>query len=360
MLEPEIFQKKLLEWFTKHGRQQLPWQHPRNPYRVWLSEIMLQQTQVTTVIPYFEKFTTAFPNITLLANAPLDTVLHLWAGLGYYARARHLHQTAQKITADYQGEFPNTLEALQNLPGIGRSTAGAILSLGFNQPAPILDGNVKRILCRLHAIKGWPGSTHVLKQLWNLAVYYTPHQNVASYTQAIMDFGSLVCTRHKPRCAICPFNKDCIAYRNQETNVYPTPKKLQDLPQRTAQFLILINPQGEILLEKRPPIGIWGGLWSLPECSLDSSIQEFCANNYHCNIIKTDTQPAIMHTFSHFQLTIQPIVCYVTSSYPLNLQDNAMQGWYSYEQIQKKGLAAPIKKLLHGFQGDKLHDSKNI
>jgi A/G-specific adenine glycosylase len=349
MLTPEIFQNLLLEWFSKYGRKHLPWQHPRLPYRVWLSEVMLQQTQVNTVIPYFERFIQRFPDVYSLAEAPLDDVLHLWAGLGYYARARHLHQAAQKIVLEYNGHFPHCLEDLQRLPGIGRSTAGAILSLGFNQPAPILDGNVKRVLTRLHAIDGWPALPHINKQLWAIATDYLPKTHASDYTQASMDFGSLICVRRKPLCHQCPFNAYCLAHIKAQVEQYPTPKPNKRLPVREIKFLILINAKKEVLLEKRPPTGIWGGLWSLPECAMETNVQEWCQTHYQCTVENAQTYPFIQHTFSHFQLKIQPIVCKVTHQ-SIRLHDNKPRGWYTHDHIHYKGLAAPVKKLLHHLE----------
>lgn len=351
-LQPEIFQQLVLTWFDKHGRKNLPWQHPRTPYRVWLSEIMLQQTQVTTVIPYFEKFIAHFPQIEILAQASLDLVLSLWAGLGYYARARNLHRTAQIVTQHYQGQFPETLAALQQLPGIGRSTAGAILALGFNQAAPILDGNVKRVLARIHALPGWPGIPSVNQAFWSLATQYTPQAQAAAYTQAMMDLGSLVCTRSQPHCKRCPLSAHCLAYAQGQTQAYPTAKPRKTLPIRRMQYLILVNAHQEILLEKRPPIGIWGGLWSLPECSPEVDITVWCQTHYHCHLKMLSPQPPLRHSFTHFHLEILPVICTVQHWNP-PLQDNAILHWHTQAQWQRKGLAAPIKKLLIAY-GNKL------
>lgn len=301
-LQTKKIQKVILEWFDKNGRKNLPWQKARTPYRVWVSEIMLQQTQVTTVIPYFERFIKKFPDVKSLANAPEDEVLELWAGLGYYARARNLHKTAKIIQQEYKGTFPNDLLLLQELPGIGRSTAGAIFSLGMNQPAAILDGNVKRVFTRLHAIDGYPNASKTLKQLWQIAEDYLPNERAADYTQAMMDLGALLCTPTQPNCKSCPVQKYCLAHAQDKTTDYPTPKPTKSLPVRSSHFLILVNNQQEILLEKRPPAGIWGGLWSLPECGSNLSspheakrdaefssisknvLKTWCRKNYACEI----------------------------------------------------------------------------
>lgn len=341
--------KPLLTWYNKHGRKNLPWQHDITPYRVWLSEIMLQQTQVATVIPYFQRFTERFSDINRLANAPLDDVLHLWAGLGYYSRARNLHKTAQIIVNDYRGQFPDNLATLQQLPGIGRSTAGAILAIAFKQHAAILDGNVKRVLTRLHAIDGWPGNTQVQKHLWQLAEHYTPSKNTADYTQAIMDLGATLCTRGKPQCTSCPLAKQCQAYQNNTVNNYPNPKPRKTLPIRTIQWMIIENHQQHVLLEQRPPLGIWGGLWSFPECTSDMPTHVWLQqHNLTAEHLKTGQ--SFRHTFSHFHLDITPIHIYITQPTPLAIANNSII-WYKYNSSKKLGLAAPVSKLLKATYG---------
>jgi A/G-specific adenine glycosylase len=352
MIEPSIFQTLLLSWFRKYGRKQLPWQMPRTPYRVWISEIMLQQTQVATVIPYFERFMETFPTITHLAEAEQDSVLYHWAGLGYYARARNLHRTAQIVTSQLNRELPNDLKTLQSLPGIGRSTAGAILSLGYNQPAAILDGNVKRVLCRLHAIPSWPGITATHKQLWKLSEQYMSLTHPADYTQAIMDFGSLICIRHQPYCAECPFTSSCIAYQTSQVGQYPAPKPIQDRIIRKAKFLILVNSNGDILLEKRPSVGVWGGLWSIPECNTELDVNNWCKKQdlyLHLSVAR----PSVLHSFTHFQLEIQPILCYVEAN-PARIIKESARGWFAQTDIQHKGLPAPIKKLLQNIFNERI------
>jgi A/G-specific adenine glycosylase len=237
-VNPQKFTQYVLAWFQQHGRKNLPWQHKISPYRVWVSEIMLQQTQVQTVIPYFKRFMQRFLRIADLANAAEDEVLHLWTGLGYYARARHLHKTAKIIQQQFKGKFPRDLATLQTLPGIGRSTAGAILAIAMHQPAAILDGNVKRVLSRVHAIAGWPGQPEVAAQLWQYAEQYTPQQLTAEYTQAMMDIGALICTRTKPQCTICPLQKICLAHQANNETAYPSKKPAKKLPIRALQALI--------------------------------------------------------------------------------------------------------------------------
>lgn len=330
-----------------HGRKNLPWQQKKSPYHVWLSEIMLQQTQVTTVIPYFQRFIKQFPNLSSLAAAHLDEVLNLWAGLGYYARGRNLHRCAQMIEQEYAGEFPQNLIQLQSLPGIGRSTAGAILSLGFDHAAAILDSNVKRVLTRFHAIAGWPELSTVNKKLWELAELYTPTQQTetAAYTQAMMDLGALVCTRTQPKCDQCPLQTHCLAYNTGNTAYFPSPKPSKKLPIRSIQMLILVNQQQEILLEKRPPTGIWGGLWSLPECPSNADAKNFSKKYYYCETETVRQATQIRHTFSHFHLDIQAVVMQVNKWQPPLMESDRIV-WYNIQQLQKKGLATPVKKLI--------------
>ncbi len=312
---------------------------------MWVSEIMLQQTQVTTVIPYFLRFIKQFPDLKTLAKAEIDEVLALWAGLGYYARARNLHRTAKIIAEEYHSQFPQTVDALQKLPGIGRSTAGAILALSSNIRAPILDGNVRRVLTRFHAIAGWPGISAITEQLWEIAEKYTPKQQVAEYTQAMMDLGATVCTRSQPKCDSCPLQSHCQAYASGAPTRYPISKPTKQLPVKTTHMLLLNNQQGEILLIKRPPVGIWGGLWSLPECPLNEDIENWCQKYLFCEINKLITWPSLRHTFSHFHLDIVPIVASISHwAPPLMESDNAV--WYNLAQINAKGVAAPIKQLL--------------
>ena len=304
------FQTRVLNWYDEHGRKQLPWQQQRSPYHVWLSEIMLQQTQVTTVIPYFLKFTQRFNQIENLANADLDDVLHLWAGLGYYARARNLYQCAKIISHDYQGVFPNKVEDLEKLPGIGRSTAGAIKSLAFEQPAAILDGNVKRVFCRFFGIEEWAGKPSAQKKLWLLAEDYKSLDRPRDYSQVLMDLGALLCTRSKPSCQQCPLQSDCYAMNNELTDQLPIKKPSKKIPSKDVQMLILLNDKNEILLQKRPTVGIWGGLWSLPE-SAEASDQQLIkkARQLGCKkITKVKSLQTFRHTFSHFHLMIHPSI----------------------------------------------------
>ena len=265
------FANRLLDWYEQHGRHDLPWQVRGDPYPVWVSEIMLQQTQVTTVIPYYDRFISQLPRLQDLADAQLDLVLHLWSGLGYYARARNMHKTAKIIADHHNGNFPEKIDELLALPGIGKSTAGAILAQSLGQRHPILDGNVKRVLTRYYCIDGWPGHRETEKRLWQLSDENTPSTNAAEYTQAIMDLGATVCKRSKPDCSICPLQNDCLALLSDEVNSYPRKRIKKELPVKTTTFLLLRNERGEIYLTQRPPAGSWGGLWCLPELNQNAT-----------------------------------------------------------------------------------------
>lgn len=337
------FSTLVLRWFDQHGRKHLPWQQNISAYRVWLSEIMLQQTQVTTVIPYFERFIERFPNVHALAAAPIDEVLHLWTGLGYYARARNLHRCAQTVVAQHAGEFPDSVEALSELSGIGRSTAGAIASIAFQKRAAILDGNVKRVLARYHAIDGWPGQTDILNQLWKIAEQLTPDNRCNDYTQAMMDMGAMLCTRSKPKCEQCPLRDGCIAYAQGNPADYPGKKPKKSLPEKTVQLLMLRNPAGDILLQQRPPQGIWGGLWSFPEIAIDRDPHTY-AQDHVGTVISHEIWNSYRHTFSHFHLDITPVLLQLANS--PNTIGEANTHWYNPHQPDARGLAAPVKKLL--------------
>jgi A/G-specific adenine glycosylase len=342
IMSPSDFQKQLLAWFDIYGRKDLPWQQDITPYRVWLSEIMLQQTQVSTVIPYFNAFISRFPDIASLAIAPLDEVLHYWSGLGYYARARNLHKSAQII--HQRQHFPDTLPELMALAGIGQSTAGAILSIAFNSSHPILDGNVKRVLTRYKGIAGWTGDSAVAKQLWAVSSELTPIQRCADYTQAMMDLGATLCTRSKPLCLACPLVHHCVAYKTGTIALLPTSKPSKVLPIKQVIFLVLQNNQQQIYLQKRPPIGIWGGLWSLPEFDSVEAALDFCITN-NIDIKHQQIQSSARHTFSHYHLDYTPLL--VQTESPTNfVMEAECAVWYNKQQINKLGLAAPIKHLL--------------
>ena len=340
------FAESVLAWFDQNGRKDLPWQKNPTPYRVWVSEIMLQQTQVTTVIPYYSRFMERFPDIATLAAASLDDVLHLWSGLGYYARARNLHKAAILVCEQFNEQFPDSLEALETLPGIGRSTAGAILALACGQRQAILDGNVKRVLARYHALSGWPGQAAVLKQLWRLAEKHTPDYRVAEYTQAMMDLGATVCTRNKPACSECPLSTACKALKTANPAQYPSPRPKRSLPVRDIHMVILLNDNHAVLLQKRPPAGIWGGLWSLPEFESRQALYHWCdAQGVSAPENTNRTLPELRHSFSHFHLQITAHLM-VTENPAIAVMEADTTLWYNMDQPQPVGVAAPVSKLL--------------
>ena len=338
------FSQAVLNWFDIHGRKHLPWQQDITPYKVWVSEIMLQQTQVATVIPYFERFMQRFPTVQDLAKAEQDEVLHLWTGLGYYARARNLHACAKKVSADYQGKFPHSVEQLTELPGIGRSTAGAIASISMGINAAILDGNVKRVLCRFYAVEGWPGTTKTQKELWTIAERLTPNERCNDYTQAMMDMGATLCTRSKPQCGVCPLESDCLARQLGTQKDFPNSKPKKAKPEKFTQLIMLQDPEGHLLLEQRPQQGIWGGLWSFPELAKDEDPLSRCQALYGDKAIQAESWPEFRHTFSHYHLHITPVLIQL-SQRPANIGERALH-WYNPQQPSNLGLAAPVKELL--------------
>ncbi len=340
----------LLDWFASHGRKDLPWQVEPGPYRVWVSEIMLQQTQVVTVIPYYHRFMQRFPDVQTLAAAALDEVLHVWTGLGYYARARNLHRTAIVVCDQYHGQFPLDIETLVELPGIGRSTAGAILALAMGQRHAILDGNVKRVLARIHALDGWPGSPQIEAKLWTLAEMHTPAVQVGHYTQAIMDLGATVCTRGRPACQRCPLAGLCVAHAQGRETDYPAPKPRISRPLRRTFLLMLRNQHGEVLLEQRPPTGIWGGLWSFPECADANSPQgmrQWCMEYLGYSMEEIAYWPIVRHGFSHFDLDITPVTARVSEIGAASVMEARPTVWYNNAIPGTRGLAAPVKRLLN-------------
>lgn len=335
----------LLEWFDRHGRKNLPWQQDISPYRVWVSEIMLQQTQVQTVIPYYERFMQALPTVQDLAKASEDSVLHLWTGLGYYSRARNLRRTAQIICEQFGGEFPDDVERMSELPGIGRSTAGAIVSIAFQRRAAILDGNVKRVLARLHAVEGYPGESAVAKTLWEYAEKYTPEARVADYSQAIMDLGATLCTRSKPACGLCPLMSECRANQLGKPGEFPGKKPKKALPVKRTQMLIISGPAQDVLLEKRPQTGIWSGLWVFPQIDPALDPVAYCADSLRLDVALKERWGEYRHTFSHYHLDIEPV------RLQLRAESNAVMEaerhlWYNLRAPAEIGLAAPVAKLL--------------
>lgn len=346
-----FFSEQLLHWFDEHGRKDLPWQQDKSPYRVWVSEIMLQQTQVSSVIEYYQRFMKSFPNIESLAQASEDSVLEHWAGLGYYARARNLHKAAKIIVIEQGSNFPDTLDEIVKLPGIGRSTAGAILSIAYKQSACILDGNVKRVLCRYHGIKTWSGEKQTENRLWELAEQHTPKQRNDDYTQAIMDLGATCCTRSKPKCDLCPLNKSCVAFEQNLQTQLPKSKPKKAIPQRET-WIAIIEHEDRILLEKRPPTGIWGSLYSLPEFSAElTHLEALRAIERHFKLkLNLDDMPdSIQHTFSHFKLEMKPLKLSIVAPKISNInqiQEQPSFHWYAKSQLHTIGLPAPIAKFL--------------
>lgn len=347
-MSDNAFSSRLLLWFDQYGRKDLPWQSPRTAYRVWVSEIMLQQTQVVTVIGYFERFMQRFDSLQSLAAANEDEVLHYWSGLGYYARCRNLHKTAKLVIEQGLTELPDDRESLQALPGIGRSTAAAIMAQVWNKPEAILDGNVKRVLTRHQCISGWTGGSTVLKQLWPLAEALTPDERVADYTQAIMDLGATVCKRSKPVCNECPVSLDCVALKNECVHELPTPKKKKLMPEKSKRFLIIRNNNQQVLLEKRPPTGIWGGLWSLPELDLEQDVNDYCQQQLGFSVIDTQEYEVVKHTFSHYHLFITPTLVQYEATGDKIMERRECQ-WYQKDQPDALGLAAPVSAIIESL-----------
>ena len=338
------FASRIICWQQQHGRHALPWQGSRDPYRIWLSEIMLQQTQVATVIPYFERFVARFPDLPALAAAHEDAVLALWSGLGYYSRARNLHAAARTIVADHDGKFPASMDAIAQLPGVGRSTAAAIAALAFGQRCAILDGNVRRVLARHGGVDGWPGDRKVETTLWQLAESHLPRSAIEAYTQGMMDLGALACTRSRPACSACPVSTDCAAFTQHRTAELPTPRPKKILPEKQVLMLMLFD-RGELMLEKRPARGIWGGLWSLPELTLGADPAAHC----HDHGLITLTQrvlPRFSHSFTHFRLHIQPV------QIQLAPRQTTLPGqiWLPPADALNAALPTPVRRLVAQFE----------
>ncbi|MTD37258.1 A/G-specific adenine glycosylase [Erwinia sp. CPCC 100877] len=350
------FSRQVLAWYDKFGRKTLPWQQEKTPYKVWLSEVMLQQTQVATVIPYFERFMARFPTVADLARASLDEVLHLWTGLGYYARARNLHKAAQQIVEHNSGRFPENFEDVAALPGVGRSTAGAILSLSLGQRYPILDGNVKRVLARCYAISGWPGKKEVENRLWQISDDVTPASGVERFNQAMMDLGAMVCTRSRPKCDICPLNHGCIAFANGTQSSYPGKKPKQTIPERTGYFLLMQHGD-EVFLNQRPPGGLWGGLYCFPQFEDEASLRAWLARRGIADHGLTQLT-AFRHTFSHFHLDIVPMWLSVSSMAACVDEGTAL--WYNLAQPPGVGLAAPVERLLQQLHRDPIDTARAV
>lgn len=347
-MQQQQFTHQLLNWYQQYGRKTLPWQLEKTPYTVWLSEVMLQQTQVSTVLPYFARFRTRFPDVMALAHAPLDEVLHLWTGLGYYARARNLHKAAQQVVMWHDGEFPQTFDEVAALPGVGRSTAGAILSLALGQRYPILDGNVKRVLARYFAVSGWPGRKEVERQLWKLSDQLTPADDAGAFNQGMMDLGALVCTRSRPKCQLCPLSKGCVAHVQDSWRAYPQKKPRQILPQRTGYFLLL-QQQENVFLTRRPPTGLWGGLYCFPWFDDEFTLRQWLVKHRVGND-KLMPLAGFRHSFTHFHLNVVPLWLDLSKENFVVRQQAGIEEnvslWYNLAAPASVGLAVPVERLL--------------
>ena len=348
-MHADDFAPALLAWFDDHGRKDLPWQQARTPYRVWLSEIMLQQTQVRAVVPYFERFVARLPTLHALAATDEDTVLALWSGLGYYSRARNLLRAARLCVEQHDGELPRDIDALAALPGIGRSTAAAILAQAHGERHAILDGNVKRVLARRHGVHGWPGASAVQRELWRLAEAHTPERRVADYTQAIMDLGATLCTRMRPRCADCPVASGCVALRDGLVANLPQPKPRRALPTRTTTMLVARDTDGRVLLERRPPTGVWARLWSLPEVEHESLAQTSLLLRHGVRASTAQRLDPFVHTFSHYHLDVTPLLL-ADAVRDARVADDPDAAWHAPAQLAALGLPAPVRKLLQSLE----------
>ena len=337
------FAGRLIAWQKSAGRHDLPWQQTRDPYRIWLSEIMLQQTQVGTVIPYFQRFVERFPTLQALAEAPLEAVIEHWAGLGYYARARNLHRCAREIVAVHAGKWPNSASQLSALPGIGRSTAAAIAAFAFGERTTILDGNVKRVLCRQFGIEGFPGQAAVDRELWALAERLLPETDIEAYTQGLMDLGATVCTRSRPRCESCPLASGCQARLSGRQSVLPTPRPRAKPPERRASF-VFISDGARLLLERRPSSGLWGGLLVPPEGEASAVLARLGLIGQN----RRDLKP-LRHSFTHFRLTLEPVLCLVKPA--PGVAEPGLQ-WVTIDTAASAGVPTPIRKLIEQIAGD--------
>ena len=342
------FSDAVIAWQKRHGRHALPWQNTRDPYRIWLSEIMLQQTQVAAVIPYYQRFLARFPDLASLAEAPAEEVMAHWSGLGYYSRARNLHRCAQQVCAEYGGVFPSDPALLAGLPGIGRSTAAAIAAFAHGARAAIMDGNVKRVFCRVFGIEGYPGAKPVEDLLWRRAEALLPERDMQAYTQGLMDLGATVCTRGKPACLACPLAPRCAALASNRVALLPAKKPAKPVPQRHAAMLVLVD-RGQVLLEQRPGTGIWGGLLSLPELPAEAQAmlpaeRIAAAVAPFGSLASCQPLPAFSHAFTHFKLHVSPYR--ITLERRAALLEEGGHAWHDTAALERAPLPAPVKKLL--------------
>jgi A/G-specific adenine glycosylase len=350
------FAARIVAWQKEHGRHDLPWQGTRDPYRIWLAEIMLQQTQVATVIPYYLRFLSHFPTIGALAAAPLDEVLRLWSGLGYYARARNLHRAAQAVVGEHGGRFPGRLEEVSALPGVGRSTAAAVSVFAFGAREAILDGNVKRVLARYRGVKGFPGDRPVADRLWREAERLLPRRHVRTYTQGLMDLGAGICTRAVPRCAACPVHADCVAFARGVVGKLPAPRPRKRRPHKRT-IMLALTCAGEVLLEKRPAPGLWGGMWCLPEIGRNADLEAHCLQRFGAHVRKVDKLPTLGHGFTHFTVDIRPLHVTVSALVPHAAEPGHV--WLPLKEAQRAAIPVPVRKILaqleaHGFRARNL------
>lgn len=343
------FAHAVIAWQRAHGRHDLPWQNTRDPYRIWLAEIMLQQTQVSAVVPYYLRFLARFPTIAGLAAGSDDEVMRLWAGLGYYSRARNLHRAARHVVDELGGRFPDQREQIELLPGIGRSTAAAIAAFAFGRCEAILDGNVKRVLTRAFAVPGFPGERSVENELWALATALLPKDGIEVYTQGLMDLGATLCTRSRPRCGECPLHAVCGALAQDRVREFPQARPRKALPHRQTTMLVL-SEATEVLLEKRPPSGIWGGLWCFPEIDAAADLRELCIERFGCRALSVRRLAPIAHGFTHYSLDIVPVVVTVR-----RLRDRVAQPgtvWQMLREAHDAALPVPAKKIVRALLAD--------
>jgi A/G-specific adenine glycosylase len=338
------FAARVIAWQEGHGRHDLPWQNTRDPYRIWLSEIMLQQTQVSTVVPYYQRFLARCADVAALAELATEEVMGLWSGLGYYARARNLHRCARCVVEAHGGQFPRTPNEIASLPGIGRSTAAAIAAFAYGTRAAILDGNVKRVLCRAFGITGFPGDKTVENRLWELAESLLPESGIERYTQGLMDLGATVCTRNRPACLLCPLTETCVARLETRVAELPERRPKKATPQRTATVLILRH-DGAVLLEQRPPAGIWGGLLSLPETESNGpSLADDVQRRFGLDLVAVQELPPVQHAFTHFKLELRPLLCEVAPG--ARSAHEADGKWQPLAELNSAPLPAPVRRLL--------------
>ncbi len=342
-----VFADAIIAWQKQHGRHDLPWQSTTDPYAIWVSEIMLQQTQVAAVVGYYGNFMQRFPTIAALANASQEAVLQSWSGLGYYSRARNLHNAAQKIVDDFDGVFPTQFDDILSLPGIGRSTGAAISTFALNAPQPILDGNVKRVFARHFNIAGYTGAPKIAQQLWQIAERENPHDNSIAYTQGLMDLGATLCTRSKPKCPACPVNASCVALAKNLVSTLPTPKPRKTLPEKSTTMLVFIN-KNEVLLEKRPQTGIWAGLWSLPEIGALEIASEVAKSKFGLAVESDEPLAIVNHVFTHFKLAITPQPLQVIKQTFQVQAPNMKAGtiWLPIDEAISAAIPTPVRNIL--------------